>query len=59
MKYFLAVPSDRTFNFLDFVQQFFTSLNFALFPIRKARGLGKEIKPLLSTSVEFEGLVLT
>ena len=44
MKYFLLFHSERTFNFLDFVQQFFASFNFALLSIRKARGSGNQFK---------------
>ena len=56
MEYFSAVPSDRTFNFLDFVQQFFTTLNFTLLPIRKVRGPGRKIKPLLSVVLSLKAL---
>ena len=44
MKYIMLNHSNRTVNFLDFVQQFFTSFNLAVLSIRKARGPGNKIK---------------
>ena len=44
MKYFLLFHSERTFNFLYFVQQFFASFNFALRSIRNAGGSGNYFK---------------
>ena len=48
-------PQTESLIFLAWFK-FFSSLNFALLPITKARGTGKEIKPLLSVVLSLKAL---
>ena len=69
MKYFLLFHSERTFNFLDFVQQFVLALILLFFLSGRQEALATSLNDIgcldkdsvisVVSSGEFEGLVLT